>query len=407
MSESSVMHFEGSSGVRLSGRLHATAVEPIAYAVFAHCFTCSKESKAARYISASLAELGIATLRFDFTGLGESEGDFSETTFSQEVADVEAAAAALRERYAAPALLIGHSLGGAAVLAAASRIPEAVGIATIAAPAEPQHVAHLLGTSIQEIEREGEAEVKLGGRPFKIRKKFLDDLEAQCSAEKIRDLEKALLIFHSPQDKIVDVDNARIIYQAARHPKSFVSLDGADHLLLRREDSEYVATVLKAWATRYLPEIESVDVNADASEGEVVVEGKTTGLVQRVQARHHLISADEPLSLGGTDRGLNPYELLLASLGACTSMTLKMYAERKKWPLEGVSVRLRHGRVHAKDCEDCETETGLIDVIEKEVKLEGKLDQDQRDRLFEIAARCPVHRTLVNEVKIRSSLVEE
>ena len=407
MSESSVMHFEGSSGVRLSGRLHATAVEPIAYAVFAHCFTCSKESKAARYISTSLAELGIATLRFDFTGLGESEGEFSETTFSQEVADVEAAAAALRERHAAPALLIGHSLGGAAVLAAASRIPEAVGIATIAAPAEPQHVARLLGTSIQEIEREGEAEVKLGGRPFKIRKKFLDDLEAQCSAEHINSLEKALLIFHSPQDKIVDVDNARVIYQAARHPKSFVSLDGADHLLLRREDSEYVATVLKAWATRYLPAVESIDVDPDSPEGEVIVEGKTTGFVQRVRARHHMILSDEPLGFGGTDRGLNPYELLLASLGACTSMTLRMYAERKRWPLEDVNVRLRHGRVHAKDCEDCETETGLIDVIEKEVKLEGALDQDQRERLFEIAARCPVHRTLINEIKIRSRLVEE
>jgi putative redox protein len=356
------LEFPGSNGQTLSGRVHLPAVRPIACAVFAHCFTCSKESRAARYIAAALAENAIATLRFDFAGLGESEGDFDSTTLSQNVDDIVAAADALQELYPVPMLLVGHSLGGTAALAAAGRIPEVAGVATIGAPFEPEQ------------------------------------------AERIGSMKKALVVFHSPQDQIVGIDNARMIYQAARHPKSFVSLDGADHLLGRQSDARYVAAVLAAWAGRYLPGEPAEEIAEDAPEGEVVVEGRTSSFLQRIQARNLTFSADEPLDKGGSNLGPNPYELLLAGLGACTSMTLKMYAGRKEWPLEAVRVTLRHDHVHAKDCEDCDKETGMIDVIHKKLELEGDLSEEQRERLLAISARCPVHRTLLNEIKIRSEL---
>ena len=397
--------FVGSGGQTLSARLHLPAVEPIACAVFAHCFTCSKDSRAATHISSALAEKGIATLRFDFTGLGESEGDFDDTTFSHNVDDIVAAVKALGEAYRAPALLIGHSLGGTAVLAAAGQIPKVVGVATIGAPFEPKHVARLFEASLDEIESNGQADVDLGGRPFTIRKSFLEDLHKHCNAEQIGNLKKALVVFHSPQDNLVSIDNAGLIFKAARHPKSFVSLDGADHLLGRPSDSRYVADVLAAWASRYLPQQPAAEIPEDTREGEVVVEGKTTGFLQRIQARHLTFAADEPLDKGGTNLAPNPYELLLAGLGACTSMTLKMYAGRKEWPLEAVRVTLRHDRVHAKDCEDCDKDGGMIDVIDKKLELEGDLSEEQRERLLEIAAKCPVHRTLLNEIKIRSELV--
>ena len=397
--------FAGSDGQMLSARIDLPAVEPIACAVFAHCFTCSKDSRAATYISSALAEKGIATLRFDFTGLGESEGEFDGTTFSHNVSDIVAAASALREVYRAPTLLVGHSLGGSAVLAAAGQIPEAVGVATIGAPFEPKHVARLFDASLEEIEEKGHAAVTLGGRQFVIRKTFLEDLQKHCNADRISELKKALVVFHSPQDNIVGIDNARMIYQAARHPKSFVSLDGADHLLGRRSDSRYVAEVLAAWSSRYLPEQPPEEVPEDTPEGEVVVEGKTTSYLQRIRARNLTFSADEPLDKGGTNLGPTPYELLLAGLGACTSITLRMYAGRKEWPLDAVRVTLRHDRVHAKDCEECDKDTGMIDVIDKKLELEGDLSDEQRERLLAIAARCPVHRTLLNEIKIRSELV--
>ena len=357
--------FVGSDGQKLSARIHQPAITPIAWAVFAHSFSCSKDSRAARHVSCALAERGIATLRFDFTGLGESEGEFGDSTFSQDVRDIVAAANALREAYCAPALLVGHSRGGSAVLAAAAQIPEAVGVATIGAPFD----------------------------------------EARCGADQIRDMKKALVVFHSPQDNVVGIDNARLIYRAARHPKSFVSLDGADHMLGRRSDSRYVADVLAAWARRYLPERPAEEIPEDLPEGQVVVEGRTTSFLQRIQARHLTFSADEPLDKGGTNLGPNPYELLLAGLGACTSMTLKMYSGRKEWPLESVRVTLRHDRIHAKDCEECEKDTGMIDVIDKQLELEGDLSEEQRERLLEISARCPVHRTLLNEIIIQSELV--
>jgi uncharacterized OsmC-like protein/fermentation-respiration switch protein FrsA (DUF1100 family) len=405
MTQAKRFEFAGSDGQTLSARIDLPATEPTAWAVFAHCFTCSKSSRAARFISSALAERGIATLRFDFTGLGESEGELGATTFSHNVDDIVAAADALRQAYRAPALLVGHSLGGTAVLAAADRVPEAVGVATIGAPFDPEHVTQLFGESLDEIESSGEAIVDLGGRPFKIGKRFIDDLRNHCNAERLSKLDKALVLFHSPQDDVVDIDNARLIYRAARHPKSFISLDGADHLLGRRSDGRYVADVLAAWASRYLPEQPGRELPEDVSEGKVVVEGKTSSLLQRIEAAGHVFSSDEPSDKGGTDLGPDPYDLLLASLGACTSMTLKMYAERKEWPLESVRVTLRHDRVHAEDCRECEKKSGMIDVIEKELELGGELDEEQRQRLLEISARCPVHRTLINEIKIQSELI--
>jgi uncharacterized OsmC-like protein/alpha/beta superfamily hydrolase len=368
MSEVERFEFNGASGQMLVGQIHRPAVEPVAWAVFAHCFSCSKESRAARYVSTALAERGIATLRFDFTGLGESEGEFSDA-FASDVNDVVAAADALRERYRAPALLVGHSRGGTAMLAAAARVPEAVGVATIGAP-------FYSSGGVGALDPEG-----------------------------IGRLKKALLVFHSPQDNVVSIDDARKIFVAARHPKSFVSLDGADHMLGRRGDARYVADVLASWAGRYLPERPSEEIPEDATEGKVVVEGKTTGFLQRIRARDLVFASDEPLDKGGTNAAPNPYDLLLASLGACTSMTLKMYAGRKEWPLEAVRVTLQHYRVHAQDCQDCDKETGMIDFIDKKLELEGDLGKEQRDRLLEISTRCPVHRTLLNEIKIRSELV--
>jgi len=402
--------FIGSSGESLSALLDLPDGEPAAFALFAHCFTCGKDIFAAARIAGGLAERGIAVLRFDFTGLGHSEGEFANTNFSSNVDDVVRAADALRERYAAPALLVGHSLGGAAVLAAAGRVPEAVAVATIGAPADPAHVAAHFQEMRPEIEARGEAEVLLGGRPFRIRRQFLDDISGQNLDEAIRGLRRALLVFHAPRDEIVGIDNASRIFSAARHPKSFVSLDDADHLLSRRADARYVAEVLAAWAGRYLDAgAARPESKADGTApGEVVVRtADRSALAQDIATGRHRLRADEPTSAGGDDSGPNPYDLLLAALGACTSMTLRLYAARKNWPLTGVSVHLQHNKIHASDCADCQTRDGRIDEISRKIGLEGDLDAEQRARLLEIADRCPVHRTLTGEIKIRTTLATE
>jgi uncharacterized OsmC-like protein/pimeloyl-ACP methyl ester carboxylesterase len=393
--------FEGEGGVQLAASLDLPAGEPHAYALFAHCFTCGKDVLAARRIAMALADKGIAVLRFDFTGLGSSEGDFANATFSSNVADLVRAANYLRETRGAPAILIGHSLGGAAILAAAGRIPEAKAVVTIAAPSDPSHVTGLFKDHVEDIRKSGEARVSLAGRPFTIKRSFLDDVAEQNLMAGIASLHKALLVMHSPTDDTVGIDNATRIFVAAKHPKSFVSLAGADHLLSQRRDSTYVADVITAWATRYVdaaPEAAAVD---DAPRHVVVRETRNSKFQNTVSIGPHHLLADEPKAAGGDDSGPGPYDFLLAALGACKSMTMRLYADRKSFPLDRATVTLNHSKIHAKDCEECETREGMLDQIEVAIGLEGDaLDADQRKRILEIADKCPVHRTLTSEIRI-------
>jgi uncharacterized OsmC-like protein/pimeloyl-ACP methyl ester carboxylesterase len=396
--------FPNASGERLAALIDRPAGAPRAFALFAHCFTCGKDIRASRRIAEGLTARGIAVLRFDFTGLGASEGEFANTNFSSNVADLVAAANHLRQVERAPALLIGHSLGGAAVLAAAGDVPEARAVATIAAPADPSHVTDLLKDHVDEIRARGEVEVTLAGRPFRIRREFLDDVAEQRLDERIAKLRTALLVMHAPSDDIVGIDNASHIFLAAKHPKSFVSLAGADHLLSNPRDAAYVADVVAAWAGRYLDMEAAPEVSATEPRTVLVTETRASKFQQTIRAGRHTLTADEPVAAGGLDSGPNPYDLLLAGLGACTSMTLRLYADRKQLPLERVSVKLAHSRIHAEDCETCETKEGMLDRIDKEITVAGPLDEDARTRLLEIAEKCPVNRTLKSEIDIRGSI---
>ena len=394
--------FPNQSGETLSGLLDLPAGHTLAYALFAHCFTCSKNLKAVNHIARALTDAGIAVLRFDFTGLGQSEGEFADSSFSSNVTDLLAAAGWLEQNHRAPDILIGHSLGGTAVLRAAADIPSAKAVATIGSPAEPAHVTHLFGGSDEELRRSGEAEVNLGGRPFRIKSQFLDDLHVHDLPAAVASLRKALLVMHAPLDPIVEIDNASTLFAAAKHPKSFVSLDDADHLLTRERDSRYAGHVLAAWASRYLSD-STVD-ELEAAPNEVASRTFTGGFRSDVRLGRHALVADEPVAVGGTDLGPTPYDLLSAALATCTSMTLKMYAEHKNLPLKSAIVRVTHDKVHAKDCEDCETGSGKIDEFRRKIVLDGDLSQQQRERMLEIADRCPVHRTLHGEIKVRSVL---
>jgi putative redox protein len=397
--------FENADGQRLAGLLETPppAVETLRYALFAHCFTCGKDIAAASRISRALAARGIAVLRFDFTGLGNSDGDFANTDFSSNIQDLLAAADALESRHQAPALLLGHSLGGAAALAAASRLPSVEAVVTIAAPATPGHIEHLFTDIRNEMETTGEAEVKVGQRRFRIRREFLEDLEQYADAEHIRRLKRPLLVFHSPVDEIVSVEEAAKIFRTALHPKSFISLDKADHLLTDREDSEYVAETLVAWASRYLGLMhhrEEIGTGTAPSvdAGEVLVTERDQRFLRGLYSQRHQLLADEPSEDGGSDLGPNPYDLLLMALGACTSMTLRMYATHKDLTLDDVEVRLRHTRDREQDCEadtdDTSGDHGRVERITRRIALTGDLSTEQRKRLLEIADRCPVHRTL-------------
>jgi uncharacterized OsmC-like protein/fermentation-respiration switch protein FrsA (DUF1100 family) len=397
--------FPNAEGLELAARLELPEDEkPIAYALFAHCFTCTKNLKAAVSISHALSRRKIAVLRFDFTGLGESEGDFSETTFSSDVSDLVAAAQFLEKKYEAPRLLIGHSLGGTAVLQAAVEIPSTAAVATIAAPSRPSHVLRLLGGSENEIDRRGEATVRIADRDFTVKKRFLDDLKAQKPEEALRAFKAALLVMHSPRDRIVSIDNAADIYKAARHPKSFVSLDPADHLLSDPEDSLYAGSIIATWADRYLRAGEKPQAPPEPRDHRITVRTGKKGFYTEIFANGFSLVADEPESYGGTGRGPSPYEYLMAALGSCTAMTVQMYARRKKWPLEEAVVRLSHAKVHAEDCRDCDEKDCKIDRFERELDLQGDLDDDQRQRLIEISEKCPVHRTLMEEVEIATTL---
>lgn len=395
--------FPGHDGQMLAARLDLPDGPHLATALFAHCFTCSKDIPAARRIAGRLASMGIAVLRFDFTGLGHSCGEFANTTFSSNVADLAAAARYLTGRGMAPSLLIGHSLGGAAVLRARALIDSVRAVVTLGAPFEPGHVTHNFAGALSEITETGQAEVTLGGRPFVIGRDFVEDVSHQNLSAAIGGLKAALLVMHAPQDDVVGVDNASNIFGAAKHPKSFVTLDDADHLISRAKDAEYAAEVIAAWVQRYVP-LTPPAPPPGAPEGIVrVSEADPNGFLQDVNAgpSHHLL-ADEPLSYGGSDKGLTPYGLVSAGLGACTSMTIRMYARRKKWPLDHVSVDVSHDKVHAQD-----SETGSvskIDSFRRVIRLCGDLDADQRARLLEIADRCPVHRSLEHGAQVVTTL---
>jgi putative redox protein len=394
--------FTGEGGHQLAASLDLPEAEPVAYALFAHCFTCGKDVLAAKRIAVALAAKGIAVLRFDFTGLGSSEGDFANSTFSSNVADLVRAANHLRETRKAPAILIGHSLGGAAILAAAGQIPEARAAVTIAAPSDPAHVTGLFRDRIEDIRKHGKVEVSLAGRPFHITRDFLDDIAEHGLMAHVTNLHKALLIMHSPTDDTVGIDNATRIFVTAKHPKSFVSLAGADHLLSERRDAAYVADVIAAWATRYLdPAAPEQITNLGETPRVVVVrETRNSKFQQTVSIGPHRMVADEPVAAGGEDTGPGPYDFVLAGLGACTSMTMRLYADRKSLPLERTTVTLKHSKIYAQDCADCETKQGMLDQIERVIAVEGNLDAEQRKRLLEIADKCPVHRTLTSEIHI-------
>jgi putative redox protein len=393
--------FTGEGGHQLAAALDLPEQEPLAYALFAHCFTCGKDVLAAKRIATALAAKGIAVLRFDFTGIGSSEGDFANSTFSSNVADLVRAANHLRETRKAPTLLIGHSLGGAAILAAAGQIAEAKAVVTIAAPSDPEHVTGLFKEQIEDIRKQGKVEVSLAGRPFTITREFLDDIAEHGLMARVTTMRKAILVMHAPTDDTVSIDNATRIFLSAKHPKSFVSLAGADHLLSQRRDSTYVADVIAAWSSRYIESAaEQAVVTTAAPRNVVVRETRNSKLQQTISIGPHRLLADEPVAAGGEDSGPGPYDFLLAALGACKSMTMRLYADRKSLPLERATVTLHHSKIHAQDCAECETKEGMLDEIDVAIGLEGALDAEQRKRILEIADKCPVHRTLTSEIRI-------
>ncbi|MGI9307237.1 MAG: bifunctional alpha/beta hydrolase/OsmC family protein [Gammaproteobacteria bacterium] len=401
------VRFPGSQGGALAAVLETPPGAPRGYALFAHCFTCTKDIFSARYLTSELAGRGYAVLRFDFTGLGASEGEFENTNFSSNVSDLLCAAEYLRAEHEAPSLMVGHSLGGAAVLSAAGDIPELRAVATVGAPAEPAHVRHLFTDAEAKIEEDGEAEVLLAGRPFRIKKQFLEDIEGARLAQRIAGMNKALLVMHSVADKTVEIENARKIYEAAKHPKSFVSLDRADHLLSDKRDAVYAAGVLAAWAERYLPAPAAAEDFADKSADEqtvIAAESGNNGIAQKIYCGKHEMVADEPSDLGGANAGPTPYGYLLAALGACTTMTLRLYAARKNIPLKRASAALRHEKIHSADCAECESGGAKIDAIERAITLEGDLTEEQRAALLAVADKCPVHKTLQGAAKINTRL---
>jgi putative redox protein len=397
--------FQNKEGQSLVGRLELPIDQrPHNYAIFAHCFTCNKNLSAVKNIGKALTARGFGVLRFDFTGLGESDGDFEDTNFSGNVADLIAAADYLNENYKAPSLLIGHSLGGAAVIFAATEITSVKAIATIGAPSNPNHVQHLFKSGLEEIEASGKAIVNLSGRDFTIKKQFIDDLESKSLPDTAKNLRKAILVMHSPQDDTVGIKNAEEIYIAARHPKSFVSLDGADHLLMNKKDSIYAGEVIAGWARRYveIPE----DINLKSKHQVVASLDSEDSFTTAMKVGNHYLTADEPISFGGNDFGPSPYELVSAGLSACTAMTVQMYVKRKGWPLKNIEVHTSYSKTHAQDCEDCESDIAKIDTFRREIRLTGNLDEKQIARVLQIADKCPVHKTLHNEVQILTTLID-
>jgi len=396
--------FKNPEGQTLVGRLELPADKyPHNFAVFAHCFTCNKNLLAAKNIGKALTSNGFGVLRFDFTGLGESEGDFADTNFSGNVEDLVAASKFLEEQYQAPTLIIGHSLGGAAAIFAASEISSIKAVATAGAPSNPVHVQHLFKSGVEEIQSTGKAKVNLSGRDFTIKKQFLDDLETKSLPETAKALRKPLLVLHSPQDDTVGIKNAEEIYMAARHPKSFISLDGADHLLSKKEDSIYVGNVIAGWANRYLESEKETSTLKTKHQVAVSLNALDRFSTQMKVGNHYMV-ADEPESYGGNDFGPSPYELVSAGLSACTAMTIQTYTKRKGWPVENVEVHTSYSKLHALDCENCENDNAKIDTFHREIRLTGELDDKQKTRIMQIADKCPVHKTLHTKTQVISNL---
>ncbi|WP_339873322.1 bifunctional alpha/beta hydrolase/OsmC family protein [Olleya marilimosa] len=398
------INFTNAEGQQLVGRLELPINQhPHNFAIFAHCFTCNKNLSAVKNITRELTSNGFGVLRFDFTGLGESEGDFENTNFSGNVDDLISASNYLKENYTAPTLLIGHSLGGAAVIFAASKIDSVKAVATIGAPSNPKHVKHLIQNSVEEIKATGKANVSIGGRPFTIKKQFLDDIETKSLPDVAKNLRKALLVLHSPQDTTVGIENAEEIYVAARHPKSFVTLDGADHLLMKKEDSIYVGSVIATWAKRYIsiPKIDTISTTHQAVASLDAEDGFTT----QMTVGSHTMMADEPVSYGGNDFGPSPYEFVSAGLSACTAMTVQMYVKRKGWDLQNIEVHTSHTKVAKQIVENGEQKEIKVDTFNREIKLQGNLDDKQIQRMLQIADKCPVHKTLHSAIEVVTTLV--
>lgn len=396
--------FNNAEGQQLVGRLELPINQhPHNYAIFAHCFTCNKNLSAVKNISRELTANGFGVLRFDFTGLGESEGDFENTNFSGNVEDLIHASNYLKENYTAPSLLIGHSLGGAAIIFAASKIESVKAVATIGAPSNPKHVEHLIHSNVEEIKATGKANVNIGGRPFTIKKQFLDDIETKSLPDVAKNLRKALLVMHSPQDTTVGIENAEEIYVAARHPKSFVTLDGADHLLMKKEDSVYVGSVISTWAKRYIsiPIKETIKTTHQAVASLDAEDGFST----QMTVGSHTMMADEPVSYGGNDFGPSPYEFVSAGLSACTAMTVQMYVKRKGWDLQNIEVHTSHTKVAKQIVENGEQKEIKVDTFNREIKLKGNLDDKQIQRMLQIADKCPVHKTLHSAIEVVTTLV--
>lgn len=399
------LEIENRKGLKLQAYLELPANQkPNHFAIFAHCFSCNSNFNAVKNISRSLSNHGFGVLRFDFTGLGRSEGEFAESHFSANVEDLLDVSAFLEKNYKAPSLLVGHSLGGAAVIVAASKLENVKAVATVGAPATVGHVTHLFSHGIDDIPEKGEVEVKIGGRPFKINQEFVNDFSKTDLPEIIKDLRKPLLVMHAPFDKVVGIENAHEIYHNAIHPKSFVSLDDADHLLSRPKDSIYVGKMIGTWVERYFEQEENKMIS---TEGEQLVGHLNLledNFTTSIQTKKHSFIADEPESVGGNDFGPSPYDFLSAGLAACTVMTLKMYAERKKWDLQEVFVYITYSKKHSDDLDIAVDTPTRFDHLKKKLKFIGNLDEKQRQRLKEIAAKCPVHKTLQSKIIIETEL---
>jgi uncharacterized OsmC-like protein/esterase/lipase len=396
--------FLNNEGQQLLGRLELPAnQQPHNFVIFAHCFTCNKNLSAVKNISRALSSNGFGVLRFDFTGLGESDGDFSDTNFSGNVEDLISAAKFLETNYMSPTLIVGHSLGGAASIFAAAKIDSIKAIATVGAPSNPKHVQRILQSSVAEIKANGKAIVNLSGRDFTIKKQFLDDLNAKSLPEVAKNLRKALLVLHSPQDTTVSIKNAEEIYKAAHHPKSFISLDGADHLLSNKKDSIYVGNVISGWAKRYVDSVEEKQLKTNLQV--VASLDNDDGYTTQLKVGNHYMLADEPLNYGGNDFGPSPYELVSAGLSACTAMTIQMYAKRKGWNIENIEVHTSYGKNHAEDCNQCDENSAKIDTFNREIKLDSKLDGKQIKRILQIANKCPVHKTLLSKTQIITNII--